>query len=116
MLWRPTRAIPTSHSCVIKGFALLERMATRAIPTSHSCVIKGFGLSERKERFLLFVVFQNLFVDVAELDASIAEHLFGFLAGMVTEFTDDVGDSAVDDQHGTGAAWGHLAIEGRSGK
>ena len=69
------------------------------------CLLQGVVI-------LLFLVFQHFFIYVAELDAGIAEHLFGFGTAVVSEFTDDVFDPAVDDEHGTGAAGGHFAIEG----
>jgi len=64
----------------------------------------------------LLIVFQDLFVDILQLDAGIAEHLFGLGAGVVAVFADHVLDAAVDDQHGAGAAGGHLAIEGGAGQ
>ena len=60
----------------------------------------------------LFFVLHDFFGEEIELYAGLAEHLFGFGAGVVFVGANHAGDAAVDDEHGAGTAGGHSAVEG----
>ena len=62
----------------------------------------------------LFIIFHDFFGEEIELDAGLAEHLFGFGAGVVFVGADHTDDAAVDDEHGAGAARCHPAVKGGS--
>ena len=47
-----------------------------------------------------------------QLDTGLAEEFFALGAGVVFAFADYALDTAVDDEHGAGAAGGHTAVEG----
>ncbi len=63
-------------------------------------------------QFLLVVVLLDFVVEEFQLDAGLAEEFFALGSGVVFAFANYAFDAAVDDEHGTGAAGGHTAVEG----
>ena len=66
-----------------------------------------YGIVAALSFILLYLV-----VFVNQLDTYLTEHLLSLGAVVVAAFAHHADDAAVDDEHGTGAAWGHAAIKG----
>lgn len=61
---------------------------------------------------LLLLILLDLIMNKLQRNPCLAEHFLRFGSIMVFSFTDHSYDPAIDDEHGTGAAWSHPAIKG----
>ena len=59
----------------------------------------------------LSLILLNFVVFVDQFDTHLAEHLLGLCTIVVAAFAHYAFDAAVDDEHGTGAAGRHAAVE-----
>lgn len=60
---------------------------------------------------LLLLILLDLIMNKLQRNPCLAEHFLRFRSIMVFPFTYYSHDPAIDDEHGTGAAWGHAAIK-----
>ena len=70
----------------------------------------GTSISNNQKSLLIRILL-HLVVEELQLDASLAEQLLALSTDVVLALADHTLDAAVDDEHGTGAAGSHAAVE-----
>lgn len=66
-----------------------------------------------RQQGLLLLVLLDFVVHILKGYACLPEHLLRFFPVVVFSFTNHTHNAAVDNEHGTGAAWRHPAVQSR---